>query len=177
MESLAKRIRGHIEKNGPSTPAQITIGLDLDSSLKVSWSLGVMFRSGILNRSGSGNTFTYWIDRQVKEQVAKPKRTWAEYQAELQARKAARLARESQERVARAKAKEVKPKPVKVQPNVRKAFDTPIPPRARSVIEVQVAKPVLMTSQEWEAKGGKVEVLKTQWQSPSSLRRVHIPLY
>lgn len=175
--SLAKRIRGHIEKHGPSTPAQITIGLDMDSSLKVSWSLGVMFRSGILNRSGSGNTFTYCIDRQVKEQVAKPKRTWAEYQAELQARKAARLARESQDRVARAKAKEVKPKPVKVQPNVRKAFDTPIAPRARSVIEVPVSKPVLMSSFEWEQAGGKVERLPSNWQQPIGRRVGALPLY
>lgn len=175
--SLAKRIRGHIQKHGPSTPAQITIGLDMDSSLKVSWSLGVMFRSGILNRSGSGHNFTYWIDREVKEQVAKPKRTWAEYQAELQARKADIIAREEKERVARAKAKEVKPKPVKVQPSVRKAFDTPIAPRARSVIEMTVAKPVLMSSQEWEAKGGKVERIPSNWQQPVGLRSPQLPFF
>lgn len=175
--SLAKRIRGHIEKHGPSTPAQITIGLDMDSSLKVSWSLGVMFRSGILNRSGSGHNFTYWIDREVKEQVAQPKRSWAEYQAELQARKAARLEMEAREREARAKAKAVREKPAKFQPSVRKAFDTPIAPRARTVIEMPVAKPKLMTSQEWEAKGGKVERLETNWQKPVGLRSPQLPFF
>lgn len=177
MDSLAKRIRGHIQKHGPSSPSQIAIGLDLDSSLKVSWSLNVMLRNGIVTRTGSGHRFTYSLAREVYEQpAAAPKRTWAEYQAELQAKKAARLAREAQDRAARIKATEAKPKPVKVQPSARRPFDTPLEPRRASVIEMPVAKPVLMSSQEWEKAGGKVERLESNWQTPIHPRRPNVPM-
>lgn len=113
-------------------------------------------------------------DKQPRKQWASPEERKAHYAKQYQQRLAkeespqgerwrekrredSRRAR-AKKRAAREAAKPVK-KPVKFQPSVRKAFDTPIAPRALSVIEMPVAKPVLMTSQEWEAKGGKVERL------------------
>lgn len=56
----------------------------------------------------------------------------------------------------------------------KRPFDQEIVKRAPSVIEVTPPKPVLMSSQEWERMGGKVQRLESNWQKP--IGRISFPV-
>lgn len=192
--SMSARIRGHIAEHGPSTVAEIAAALGVPGKV-VSMSLSIQRRDGIVSKNGTGKPYVYALLREVAPPISKEeavrrrkerernrvranrqragRKPWAEYIA-LRREEACRRAAE---RAEAPKVSTPRESAAKVQPSVRKAFDTPIAPRARSVIEVPVVKPVLMTSTEWEANGGKVQRLESNWQKPVGLRSPQLPFF
>lgn len=195
--NVSAAIRAHLSEHGPSPVAEIAKGLGVNNT-KVSMSLSIMRRAGIVSMTGTRKPYVYALLREVPPPISreeairrakerernrvrakrrwKGRRPWAEYIAERRAealRKAAERAAAKTLSTPRASAT----RSAKVQPSARRPFDQLITPRSPSVIEVSPAKPVLMSSQEWEAKGGKVERLPSNWQQPVGLRSPQLPFF
>lgn len=160
QKNLSARIRAVVSKLGECTASQIRELLDPGDRAQLSKRLSHLCRDGHLTRTGERRAYVY-----------KPGRAPAPYGGTA-AERAARRDRRRQVENERARAKYAKgrggkvraraaqeprpiarPKPTSrqqfvIHPSVAPLFSAPKP-----------AKPRLMTSQEWEAQGGKVERL------------------
>ena len=185
----AQRIRQHIADHGGSTTQQILEATQLHST-QCKRALWDMKRAGIVILTGTTYTLgrppaprERWDcqkERSRKTSEARRRRkgqkTKAEYLAEMAARTQesdARRIRAMAERVAKANAAK---RAVAVRLG-RRPFDQAIQPRTLQPTEAAPAKPVLMSSQEWERMGGKVQRLESNWQKPSGLRSPFLPFY
>ena len=174
---VTARIRAFLQEGHTGTPTLIADALGMDRH-KTAQALSLMFRQGFATRTngvyGMGNLPTQKLPEEELKQRARERRM-RRYYAKGGRTMAQRRADEAEAREAR----KLAPKPAKVQPSVQKArFDVPITPRSPSVIEVAPDKPRLMSSDEWIALGGKVQVLPSQLgQAYAGLGHGRITLY
>lgn len=99
---------------------------------------------------------------------------WACKQERIRAHNEARRRRNGIKPLSEHLAALAKVRAEKAAQRAKRPFDQPIQPRTLQPTESAPAKPVLMSSQEWEAKGGKVQRLESNWQKPSG--RISFPV-
>lgn len=174
------RIRAFLQEGNTGTPTLIADALGMDRH-KTAQALSLMFRQGFATRTngvyGMGNLPTQKLPEEELKQRARERRMRRYY-----AKGGRTMAQRRSDEAAAREARKLAPKvtrPAKVQPTVQKRrFDTPIEPRKPSVIEVAPAKPRLMSSDEWIARGGKVQVLPSQLgQAYAGLNSALVSLY
>jgi len=158
--SLAARIRAQLE-NGPQTSRQIADAIGTTSN-KVSMAINCMARDGMIATDDNWPR-VHTLLRNART-VASPEERAARikegHARRNLKRRRARGVLPREEYLARRKAQ--------AEERIRKAqerhaaagrINIAITPKAPSVVELAPSKPVLMTSQEWEAMGGEVQRL------------------
>lgn len=185
--SLAARIRAHLE-HGPQTSRQIADALGTTAN-RISMAINCMARDGMVHTDNNWPR-VHTLLRHPKPVFSKEERRAREKERQrlkgIAARRAAGiLPREEFNAKRKAQAEElakIRKLTAKVAAENRKAakaaekaaqkaqerhkaagrINVAITPKAPSVIELAPPKPVLMTSEEWLAQGGKIEVLDNQ---------------
>lgn len=177
------------------TGAQIAAGIgQSDDNIHVHYSVGQMYRDGILDRIGEARRYRYFLvripppkftaeeakrrkaERQRNRNSARKKgvRPLAEWTAIRQQRKAERLAAKTAEREARfARTQEQRREPRERAESDRIARLQRPKPRLRPALKLapDVPKPApvavrpLETVEEFEARGGRVQRLPSVWDS------------
>lgn len=194
MSSIAKQIREWLAtQDGPRTSEEIrtATGCDRTASNRSIWD---MRKVGILEKVGNAYKLgrppverRQWASKQERQAAhqmerrrRKGQRPKEQYLADIRA-KAEEIARIRQMAAKVAKEnREAKKRAQKAQERHAAAgrINVTITPKAPSVIELAQPKPVLMSSQEWEALGGKVERLPSQLgQAYTGLRDAALSIY
>ena len=178
--SLAARIRAQLE-NGPQTSRQIADAIGTTSN-KVSMSINCMARDGMIATDDNWPR-VHTLLRNART-VASPEERAARikegHARRNLKRRRARGVLPREEYIAKRKAQaeelaKIRRMTAKIAAENRKAeergrkaqerhaaagrINIAITPKAPSVVELAPSKPVLMTSQEWEAMGGEVQRL------------------
>ncbi len=201
--SLAARIRNHLE-HGPQTSRQIADALGTTAN-RISMAINCMARDGMVHTDNNWPR-VHTLLRHPKPVFSKEERREREKERQRLKGIAARraqgiLPREEFNAKRKAQAEElakIRKLTAKVAAENRKAakaaekaaqkaqerhkaagrINVAITPKAPSVIEMAPPKPVLMSSEEWEAMGGKVERLPSQLgQAYAGLRDAALSLY
>lgn len=186
--SLAARIRAHLE-HGPQTSRQIADALGTTAN-RISMAINCMARDGMVRTDETVWPRVHTLLRHPKPVFSKEERREREKERQrlngIAARRAQGvLPREEFNAKRKAQAEElakIRKLAAKVAAENRKAakaaekaaqkaqerhkaagrINVAITPKAPSVIELAPPKPVLMSSTEWEAMGGKIERLPSQ---------------
>lgn len=201
--SLAARIRNHLE-HGPQTSRQIADALGTTAN-RISMAINCMARDGMVHTDNNWPR-VHTLLRHPKPVFSKEERRAREKERQRLKGIAARraqgvLPREEFNAKRKAQAEElakIRKLAAKVAAENRKAakaaekaaqkaqerhkaagrINVAISPKAPSVIELAPPKPVLMSSEEWLAQGGQIEVLPSNLgQAYAGLNAHRVSLY
>lgn len=202
--SLAARIRAHLE-SGPQTSRQIADALGTTAN-RISMAINCMARDGMVSTDETVWPRVHTLLRHPKPVFSKEERRAREKERQRLKGIAARraqgiLPREEFNARRKAQAEElarIRKITAKVAAENRKAakaaekaaqkaqerhkaagrINVAITPKAPSVIELAPPKPVLMSSEEWLAQGGQIEVLPSNLgQAYAGLNAHRVSLY
>lgn len=202
--SLAARIRNHLE-HGPQTSRQIADALGTTAN-RISMAINCMARDGMVSTDETVWPRVHTLLRHPKPVFSKEERRAREKERQrlkgiaarraqgvlprdefnakrkAQAEELARIrkitAKVAAENRKQAKAAEKAAQKAQERHKAAGRINVTLTPKAPSVIEMAPPKPVLMSSEEWEAMGGKVERLPSQLgQAYAGLRGAALPLY
>lgn len=175
QKNLSARIRDVVAKIGPATSAEIRAAMDPADHAQMAKRLSHLLRDGHVVRTGEPRAYVYSIGRTPRAYS----NSTAE-RAALRARRRDAANARAREKYAAERGGKVRrrvvPDPRAInRPKPTSAQQIAIPPACHPTRVIPPKRRQPMTSQEWEAQGGKVERLPNGAVSKSALRFIHTP--